>query len=65
MEKFPYIASCGDNNEICFNHFKYRLQGVKCPKCVNLESSINQIEKYKLNPVLNQELEYLLKTTRR
>ena len=57
-EKYKYIASCGDQNEICFNHFKYRLQGVKCPKCVNLESSINQKEKYKLNPVLNQDLEY-------
>ena len=50
-EKYPYIASCGDKNEVYFHHFKYTSQGLKCPKCVHLESSINKIEKYKLNPV--------------
>ena len=58
QEKYPYIASCGHNHEIYFNHFKHRSQGVKCPKCVHLESSINQKEKYKLNPVLPSDLEF-------
>ena len=57
-EKYPYIASCGDNNEICFHNFKHNSQGLKCPKCVNLKKSIDKKEKYKLNPVLTNDLEF-------
>ena len=56
--KYKYIASCTHNNEICFSDFKNKLSGLKCPKCVNYESSINQIEKYKLNPVSPNDLEF-------
>ncbi len=57
-ENYPYIASCGHNHEVNFHNFKGRLTGVKCPECVNLKQSIDNKEKYKLNPILSQELEY-------
>ena len=58
-EKYKYIASCKHNHEVCFERFKNRSQGIICPKCVRLKISINQIEKYKLNPLLsNFDLEY-------
>jgi len=58
-EKYPYIASCNDNHnhEVYFNNFKNRLTGIECPKCVNMKKSIDNKEKYKLNPVLSHELE--------
>ena len=57
-EKYPYIASCTHNHEVLFDNFKGRSTGVKCPKCVNLKKSIDKIEKYRLNPVLSQGLEF-------
>ena len=57
-EKYKYIASCGDNHEVSFDIFKNKLSGVICPKCSFLKQSIDKIEKYKLNPVLSNDLEY-------
>lgn len=57
-EKYPYTASCGHQHEVSFNNFKSKSQGRKCPKCVHLNSSKDQIEKYILNPVLPSDLEY-------
>ena len=57
-EKYKYIASCGDKHEVYFHHFKKKLSGGKCPKCVNLKLSIDKKEKYKLNPISMNDLEY-------
>ena len=57
-DKYNYTAQCGHNNEIRFNDFKSKSQGVNCPKCVNLKHSINQKEKYRLNPILKHDLEF-------
>ena len=57
-EKYEYTASCGHKHNVWFHVFKNRQTGVICPKCVILKDAINQKEKYKLNPILNIDLEY-------
>ena len=57
-EKYKYTAQCNHNNEICFHNFKHLSQGINCLTCVNLEKSINQKEKYRLNPLLSHEMEF-------
>ena len=57
-EKYPYIASCKHTHEIRFNNFNSTSQGLKCPTCVNSKKSIDNIEKYRLNPVLSIDLEF-------
>ena len=57
-EKYNYTASCGHNNEVRFGAFKYNSSGIICPNCVLLQDSIIKKEKYRLNPVLSNDLEY-------
>ena len=57
-EKYNYTASCGHYNEVRFDAFKYYESGIICPDCVHLENSINQKEKYRLNPVSTHDLEF-------
>ena len=57
-EKYPYTASCGHQHEVWLHIFKNRSTGVICPNCVILQDSINQIEKCKLNPLSNLNLEH-------
>jgi len=56
-ENYKYIASCKCNHEIRFTNFKYGLQGRNCPKHSHLKQSIDNKEKYKLNPILPSDLE--------
>jgi hypothetical protein len=34
-QKFNYIASCGHENSVSWQNFRYINQGINCPKCVN------------------------------
>ena len=56
-EKYPYTASCGHQHEMDFNNFKNRLNGL-CPDCSYIKLSKDNIEKYRLNPILSQNLEF-------
>ena len=58
FEIYKYIASCGHNHEVNFHNFKCRSTGVICPDCSYIKQSIDNIEKYKLNPILSQGLEF-------
>jgi hypothetical protein len=57
-EKYKYIAQCKHNHEVWFAHFKQKLQGLICPKCSTMNASNNKKEKYRLNPILMNDLEY-------
>ena len=56
MEKYKYTAQCSHTNEICFSNFKYKSSGFICPDCSYIKQSIDNKEKYKLNPILSTDL---------
>jgi hypothetical protein len=39
-QKLNYIASCGHENNVSWQNFKYINQGINCPKCVNKNTGI-------------------------
>jgi len=57
-EYYKYTAQCGHNTEVRYDHFKYSLQGLICLNCSHIKQSIDNKEKYRFNPLLNQELEF-------
>ena len=56
-ERYEYTASCGHNHIIRYDHFKDS-QGLNCPNCSYIKQSIDNIKKYKLNPILPGDLEF-------
>ena len=59
-EKYKYTAKCGHNHEVWFYNVNRLIPtSLFCPKCSNMNHSKNQKEKYRLNPVSTNELEYM------
>ena len=49
--KLNYIASCGHNNNVFYNVFKYRGTGIICPSCKNIQNCEILKDKIKNNEI--------------